>query len=59
MFCFWNEIEMYLEGNAWYIKNSQMADNFDFSSFMPRGKNGKMLFLMSLTLAVENTMWLL
>lgn len=25
---------MYLEGNAWYINNSQMADNFDFSSFM-------------------------
>lgn len=34
MFCFWNEIEMYLEGDVWYIKNSQMADNFDFSSFM-------------------------
>lgn len=34
MFCFGNEIEMYLEGNAWYINNSQMADNFDFSSFM-------------------------
>lgn len=34
MFCFWDEIEMYLEGDAWYIKNSQMADNFDFSTFM-------------------------